>query len=91
MPLHRDRRETPQGSKSGPPALAGRLGKPAGRRHKTCTGHQPAQRLAPRQRTAQVDQAVQMWSVLGLIAVEGQPFDKLRESEDGQSIQLESV
>ncbi len=67
MRLHRDRRGTPQWSKSGPPALAGRLGQPAGRRRAARTGDRPALRPAPRQRTAQDDHAVQMWSVSGLI------------------------
>ncbi len=67
MPLHRDRRVPPQWSKSGPPALACRLGKSAGHRRKACTDNLSARRLAPRQRTAQDDQAVQMWSNRGLV------------------------
>ena len=65
MPLHRDRRATPQSVKSGPP-LRGRPEKPAGGRRETCTGDRPALRLAPTRRASPSDHGVQTWSNKGL-------------------------
>ena len=65
MPLHRDRRATPQSVKSGPP-LRGRPEKPAGVRRKACTGDRPALRLAPTRRASPGDHGAQTWSNKGL-------------------------
>ena len=68
MPLHRDRRTTQQSGKSGPP-LRGRPEKPAGLRRGACTGHQPALRPAPRQRTSPVDHGAAIWSQGALVKI----------------------
>ena len=65
MPLHRDRRATPQSVKSGPP-LRGRPEKPAGVRRKDCTGNHPALHLDPTRRLFPGDHGVQTWSSKGL-------------------------
>jgi hypothetical protein len=66
MPLHRKRRATQAGSKSGPPALSGRPPKRAGCVTEFARAI-PALHPVPAQHTSLGDHGVQMWSVSGLI------------------------
>ncbi len=65
MLLHRDRRATQSGDKSGPP-LRGRSQKAA--EHRRLLARSPATRLrcTPRQRISESDHGVQIWSISGL-------------------------
>ena len=65
MPLHRDRRETSQSAKRGPP-LRGCLGTPLGLRRGACPDNQSGLRHASCRGACQGNHGVQTWSVLGL-------------------------